>query len=207
MPITATCPSCSQLCQVDDQYAGKQVRCPKCGNSISMPMPTVTATPLPPVATPLDAPATPAPGAGFLETAQHSLAAFGLDALAIKLLYAGLGCLAGMILFTFFPWFSLGIVTLLGISVGVGVLNFLLSAAALAFVIATLVVIKRKDTFDIGLWAVGGWTAVASLWRLVDVARVGNFAGIGLYLTLLASLGAAGTFGYLIFQRFVKKKF
>ena len=28
MPITATCPSCSQKLQVDDQYAGKQVRCP-----------------------------------------------------------------------------------------------------------------------------------------------------------------------------------
>ena len=32
MPITATCPSCSQMCQVEDQYAGMMVKCPKCGN-------------------------------------------------------------------------------------------------------------------------------------------------------------------------------
>jgi hypothetical protein len=213
MPITATCPSCSQPCQVDDQYAGKQVRCPKCGNTMTMPtaqVPTAQIVSEPPLASPMPNSADPvppgAPGAGFMETVQRSLAAFGLDPLSITLFHAGVGCLAGMVLFSFFPWFSLGIVSVLGISAYIGILNFLLSAGALAFVVVTLVVIKKKDTFDISLWVVGGWAALASLWRLVDVARLGSLSGIGLYLTLLASLGAAVTFGYIIYQRFVKKK-
>jgi hypothetical protein len=213
MPITAACPSCSQKLQVDDQYAGKPVRCPKCGNTMTMPradVPTAQVVSEPPLAAPMLVPTDPllpgALGAGFIETVQRSLAALGLDALSTKLFYAGVSCLAGMIVFTFLPWFSPGIVTVLGISVYPGILNFLLSAGGLGFVVVTLVVIKKKETFDIGLWTVAGWAALASLWRLVDVARLGTFSGIGLYLTLLASLGAAGTFGYIIFQRFVKKR-
>ena len=154
MPITAACPSCSQKLQVDDQFAGKQVRCPKCGNTMTMPradVPTASVVAEPPLASPISSPIEPlpagAPGPGFLETVQRSLAAYGQDQLSITLFQAGVVCLAGMILFTFLPWFSPGIVTVLGISVYPGILNFLLSAAALAFVIVTLVVVKKKDTF------------------------------------------------------------
>ena len=34
----------------------------------------------------------------------------------------------------------------------------------------------------------------------------GQFSGFGLILTLLATLGALGAFGFVIFQRFVKGK-
>lgn len=220
MPLTATCPSCSQKCQVEDQFAGKQVRCPKCGNTMTMPLsdvPTAHAAPEPPLAAAEPLPG--APGAGFVDTIKQSLAAFRIDALTTKLLYAGAGCLAAMVVFTFLPWVSIGNigvgqfqmhvgVTRLGIQVpdGSGVLNFLLSLAALAFIVVTIVVIKKRDVFDISLWVAGGWGALASLWRIINVANFGSAAGIGLYLTLLASLGAAGTFGYIIFQRFMQKK-
>ena len=214
MPITATCPSCSQLCQVEDRHAGMMVRCPKCGNIIQVARPDAAAAPMPaasPPATPTPPPATPgaAPGPagpGFVETIQQSATSFGLDALALKLLYAGVGCLGGMILFTFFPWASSVLVTILGISLVEGALSFLLSAGVIGFLVVVLVVLKKKEVFDISLWVAGGWSALAVLWRLFDVARFGHIAGIGLYLSLLASLGAAGTFGFIIFQRFIKKK-
>jgi hypothetical protein len=214
MPITATCPSCSQVCQVEDQHAGMMVRCPKCGNIIQVARPGVAAAPMPaapPPAAPMPPPATPGaapgpPGPGFMETIQQSATSFGLDPLALKLLYAGVGCLGGMILFTFFPWISSVLVTILGISLVEGALTFLISVGVIGFLIVVLVVLKKKDVFDISLWVAGSWSALAVLWRLFDVARAGRIAGIGLYLTLLVSLGAAGTFGFIIFQRFIKKK-
>jgi hypothetical protein len=154
-------------------------------------------------------------GPGFIETVQQSASSFGLDALELRLLYAGVGCLAAMVLFTFLPWFTLsspiavGSVisgSILGISLWEGILNFLLSAAAIGFIIVVLVVVKKKDTFDISLWAAGGWSAIAVLWRLGQAINYGRFAGFGLILALLASLGAAGSFGFIIYQRFLKNK-
>jgi hypothetical protein len=220
MPVTATCPSCSQLCQVEDQFAGTMVRCPKCGTIIQMPAAAapVAAAPLP--ATPIvtSAPAAAPPGGtgpGFVQTVQQSATSFGLDALGLKLLYAGVACLAGMVLFTFLPWLSIpsaimvGPVvhgSILGISIGSGILNFLLSAAAIAFLIVVLVVVKKKETFDISLWVVGGWSVLAALWRLIQVIHYGQLTGLGLIIVLLASMGASGTFGFIIFQRFLKNK-
>jgi hypothetical protein len=221
MPITATCPSCSQLCQVEDQYAGMMVRCPKCGNIIQV-ADKASPSPPPAPAAPASAPATPAPssgaaGLGFLETVRQSAAIFGLDGLALKLVYGGAGCLAAMVMFTLFPWFSyatpsggalgsIGYGSILGISLAPGQINFLLSAAALAFLVVTFVVLKKNETFDMCLWVVGGWSALAALWRLSELVRFGSLAGVGLYVEILASLGAAGTFGFIIFQRFIKKK-
>ena len=219
MPVTATCPSCNKKCQVDDQYAGKQVRCPSCGNTLTMPVPDAPmaqAIPEPPSAAAAE-PTSGAAGANFMDTLKQSLAAFRVDALSTNLLYAGAGCLLGMVVFTFLPWFSfpqLGMMpaqfriggTVLGIQAGIGIVNLLLSLGALAFLLVTVVVIKKRETFDIGLWVAGCWGALAFLWRLINVSQLGSFSGIGLYLTLLASLGAAGTFGYIIFQRFIQKK-
>jgi len=87
-----------------------------------------------------------------------------------------------------------------------GALSFLLSAGVIGFLVVVLVVLKKKDVFDISLWVAGSWSALTVLWRLFDAARIGHIAGIGLYLALLASLGAAGAFGFIIFQRFIKKK-
>ena len=37
MPITLTCPSCNQQCAVKEEYAGMQVRCPRCPAVIPVP--------------------------------------------------------------------------------------------------------------------------------------------------------------------------
>ena len=37
MPITLTCPSCGQQCAVKEEYAGMQVRCPRCPGVITVP--------------------------------------------------------------------------------------------------------------------------------------------------------------------------
>jgi hypothetical protein len=218
MPITVTCPSCSQLCQVDDQYAGAPVKCPSCGKVMQVNRPEAGAPGIPPSAAPVLPSAAPS-GQGLMDTIQQSAASFGLDGLSVKLLYAGIGCLAAMLLFTFFPWLSFsgsvsfgGIqvqgtsVTRLGISIWYGILNFLLCAGVLGFLIVAFIALKKKDVFDISLWVAGGWSALAVLWRLIDVINAGSVTGIGLILTLLASLGAAGTFGFIIYQRFIKSK-
>jgi hypothetical protein len=225
MPITVTCPSCKQLCQVQDQHAGKKVRCPKCSAVIDVPLPAATPIneTLPPTvpAEPLSA---GPPGPGLKETLQQSTSAFGLDALTVKLLYAGMGCFAGMIVFTMFPWITVtsagfGIPGIQGRDVGFsfsgswagiqfwyGWVNILLTLAAGGFVGAVFLALKKADLFAYSLWAAAGWGLVASLWRLVNVMQAGSFSGIGLYLTLLASLGAAGTFGIIAVKQQMKKR-
>lgn len=39
MPLTLTCPSCGQQCAVKEEYAGMQVRCPRCPGVITVPLP------------------------------------------------------------------------------------------------------------------------------------------------------------------------
>jgi hypothetical protein len=224
MPITATCPSCSQMCQVEDQYAGQMVRCPKCGNVIQVAPSAAAVTAAPPPAVPVSpgvapASAPPSPpagpaGPGLMETLQQSIAAFGLDPLTVKLIYAGLGCFAAMIVFTIFPWVSISSTfgglsasaSVLGISLAMGWITILLTLGAGAFVAVVFLVLKKNNLLDISLWVAAGWALLASLWRLVNVAQAGGFSGIGLYLSLFASLGAAGTFGFVVFNRLTKKK-
>lgn len=218
MPINVTCPSCQQVCAVQDQHAGMQVRCPKCSATIEVPKPAF-AEPVIPVA----APAEPAPAANsgnVMASLTQSATALGLDPLSTRLVFAALGCMALMVLATFFPWVtisfdlggfapgkSLGSVSssALGIQIWTGILQFLFTLAAGGFVAATLVFLKRADLFNISLWVAGGWNAIIALWRLIDVARVGRFWGIGLYLSLLAALAAAGMIGYVAVQRQMKK--
>jgi hypothetical protein len=40
----------------------------------------------------------------------------------------------------------------------------------------------------------------------VNVCQLGGASGIGLILALLTSLGAAGAFGFVVYQRVFKKK-
>jgi phage FluMu protein Com len=213
MPITATCPSCSQMCQVEDQYAGMMVRCPKCGNIIQVARPgEAPVQTVPPAATPMPMPAAPPDGAppppsappgpagpGFMETIQQSFIAFSLDPLSQRLLYTGVACLAGCVLFTFIPWIPL-------FDTAPRVMSFLLSAGAIAFLIVSVVVLKKRETFDVSLWVAGAWSVMASIWRLADLAQWGSVAGVGLYLALLASFGAAGSFGFIIYNRMIKQK-
>src|SRR2546430_2556171 len=37
MPITASCSACNSAFRVGDEYAGKRVKCPKCGEAMTVP--------------------------------------------------------------------------------------------------------------------------------------------------------------------------
>ncbi len=146
-----------------------------------------------------------------MDTIQASAKALGLDALVLKLIYAGMGCFAVMIVSTLLPWFSLHnplrqvSYTRLGIATEIGWINILLTLAAAGFLVAVFMALKQVKFLDYSLYGAAGWGVLAFLWRLSDVSRLGGLAGIGLYLALLASLGTAGTFGYLVFLRLAKK--
>jgi hypothetical protein len=57
-----------------------------------------------------------------------------------------------------------------------------------------------------------GWGFLSTIWRIIDLVTSyssdGQYrwsAGAGLYLALVASLGAAGTSGFVAIYRLVKK--
>ncbi len=236
MPITITCPKCGQMCQVEDQHAGKLVGCPKCKNAIQVPPAAAVVSAIPMPAAPISAPpipeaAEPVPpttevpppkpiGQGLLETLNQSIAGFGLDSFTMKLLYAGMGCFAAMIVFTLLPWLVLQSIeiagfgaqprietySILGVQTGAGWTGILLTLGSAGFLMAVFLVLKDAKILDYALWTVTGWAALATLWRLVDVVRFGGLSGIGLYLSLFASLVAAASFGFVVFQRLSRKK-
>src|SRR5687768_5065961 len=45
MPVRVTCPSCSAQLNVKDELAGRMVKCPKCGNTMTVPAATPDAPP------------------------------------------------------------------------------------------------------------------------------------------------------------------
>src|SRR5262245_45267758 len=105
------------MATVEDQHAGMNVQCPKCGGTIAVP---ATA------AAPAAAPGAPVQvsTANFMANLQ-SLAG---NAQAKMLLLIGLGCLAFTVLTTFLPWFGMvGVYTWLGVAYWAGILHLLLS--------------------------------------------------------------------------------
>jgi hypothetical protein len=211
------CPKCQNAIQVPPTAAPV--------TATPIPAPPIPATPEPvPPAT--EAPAPGPIGPGLLETLNQSIANFGLDPFTMKLIYAGMGSLLAMVFFTLLPWVTVSVSfsgvgqipgfsggegfsashSVLGIQTMIGWINILFTLGAAGFMAAVFLVLKNVKFLDGSLWAAAGWGGVASLWRLINVFQWGGYSGIGLYLTLLASLGAAGTFGFVVFQRLTKKK-
>jgi predicted Zn finger-like uncharacterized protein len=60
MPIRITCPSCSATLSVKDEYAGRAVKCPKCGGVIPAAKPAAPTAPAVPPAAPSPPPFVPA---------------------------------------------------------------------------------------------------------------------------------------------------
>jgi hypothetical protein len=210
MPLAVTCPSCSQLCQVEDQYAGAMVRCPKCGNIIQVPRlqdaEVIPTSSVPATSAPADA--GPA-GPGLMDALRQTAATFGLDSLAFILICAGMGCFALMILATLLPWLT--VVTFggqsysrLGITLVFGWINIIFTVAAGGFVASAFLAFKNAKLLEYSLWSAAGWGMLAALWHLGNVTAMP--ALIGMYVALLASLGAAGTFGFVACQWALGKK-
>lgn len=152
------------------------------------------------------------PGQGFdLDRAARTL---GLDPTSRILYLAGLGCLALQVLFTFLPWVSISFgnvrASASGINTTPGVFQLLLALGVGGFAAFVLFAAQRNLLLG-ALWAGAGWGVLASLWRLVDIsntsgaAGVGGATGIGLILSLLASLGVAGTFGVLVVKAMTRR--
>ena len=196
MPITVTCPnaSCGQVCAVQDQHAGKQVRCPKCGGVIQVPGGAAPANPV--TASPPPAPPSPGPtAAGFM----GNLDSLAGSSQSKMLLLVGLGCLAGVVLF------AIVFVAAYGGIGAEGLLWLLVTLGAIAFV-GVAILLNRADLYGYSLFTAGGWSAVMSLWELIRFLQIVRVIfSFPLFLMLLASLGAAGCFGYLVFQKLMKK--
>jgi hypothetical protein len=183
MPVSITC-SNGHGHTVQEQDMGKTVPCPKCGDQITV-----------------------APRAGSSASLQFSLANFvpNLERLAGTaqarlLLWSGLACLGVLALSAFLPWATVFGYSVLGVRVGAGVCQLLFSLGALAFVVATILTNNEKF-FHISLWSAGGWSALAALWRLIDLFNLGRFSGIAVYLGLLAAVAAAACFGTIAIRR------
>jgi hypothetical protein len=211
MAINATCPNpgCGQVVAVKDEYAGTSVICPKCKGAIVVPPmaePINITTVPPPAKLPT---AAGIPSAGFMEN---------FDRLAGPqkiLLWAGLASLGVMVLSTFLPWvsvsFGVGSASSIGLRGAGGAFQLLLSFGGLAFVIVAIAV-NQNQLYNISIWCAGGWSALATLWRLIDLMDVlganrhlaSISAGIGLYLSLLAALAGAATFGIIGVKKIMK---
>ena len=59
MAITTTCSGCGKTLAVADEYAGRQARCPQCGQIYTVPMSTSPVSPSPMSPTPLSTPTSP----------------------------------------------------------------------------------------------------------------------------------------------------
>lgn len=177
MALSSICANCSLMLAPDINA------CPQCGESLKS-----------------DRPAT-----GNATTSGAASPGFALHLLRLcetpqtkTLLLVGLGSLGALALSSFLPWFALGPFTVLGVTVGVGLLQLVFSLAAIGVVVTA---VARNDArlFDISLYSAAGWSVVAALWRLVNVLQVAGYgvAGMGLIFALLAALAAAATLGGL----------
>lgn len=228
MPITLTCPSCGKQCQVKEEYAGMQVRCPNCPGVITVPMlaPSMPVMSSAPVESFPASPGTspPAPGAPppmpmsqagpvFLENINKFLAANGIAGVHRILLFVGVGCMALFLIMVLLPWtpsvsvgglpgggtFTAG--GALGITLPHGLLYFF-GTLAIAFLLVFVVLIGWNSLFSYSLWTSSNWTIFVSLNLLVHL----HYAGVGQVLALLVMLGAAGTLGVVALTRVFASK-
>ena len=213
MPITLTCPSCNQQCAVKEEYAGMQVRCPRCPGVITVPAATsnvaaVVLEPEPVMTTPVTAAAPPMPpvqrapaGPGFMDNITKFLAANGVTGVNKILLFVGLGCMAFFLITVMLPWQSHSAgplrVTFYGIQMGMGIVEFLMVLAML-FLLVFVVLLGWTKLFEYSLWTASNLAIFITLHLL---ASMGAAAGVGMILALIVMLAAAGTLGVVAFSR------
>ncbi|MCI0684458.1 MAG: hypothetical protein L0Y71_20290 [Gemmataceae bacterium] len=207
MPLTLTCPSCGQQCAVKEEYAGMQVRCPRCPGVITVPLPAqavieaepilaepVAALPVGGAAPPL-IPAAPA-GPGFIDNIAKLLAANGLTGVNQILLLVGMGCLALFLITVLFPWYQGFPFTILGITFPVGIIQFLLVLAIL-FLLVFSVMLGWTRLFEYSLWSASNLSIICAL-HLVAMLRG---AAWGLFISFIVMLAAAATIGVVAFSK------
>jgi hypothetical protein len=214
MPITLTCPSCGQQCAVKEEYAGMQVKCPRCPGVITVPPAGPAAVVMEPMAAspaPVGgAPPPPMPGVAagpsFMTNLSTFLAANGVGAINQILLYVGVGCMAFFLITVLLPWFGGGsiqgfgqaivISSVLGITTGTGILYFLLVLACL-FLLVFSILMNWSKLFDYGLMTASNLAIFIALSLLTSI-RLGAW---GLFISLVVMLAAAATLGVVAFTK------
>lgn len=174
----------------------------------------------PPPSAPGAAPPAP-PARGALAGLDDAARALGLDQFSKILVYAGWGCLCLLALTTLLPWrasIRIGIEDLsaslppqlstgsLGVSESGGLMTLFFTLEIGFLLVFSFFLGKSQQFFQLGLWAAAWWGAHSVLWRFIDVIHMGRWAGWGLYLALVASLGVAGAFITLVVQRMSQQK-
>ena len=228
MPITLTCPSCGQQCAVKEEYAGMQVRCPRCPGVISVPAASAAAPVIleaePVPTTPAsDAAALPpvqrAPaGPTFLDNVTKFLAANGVSGVNFILLLVGLGCMALFLITILLPWtpsvsfalpkdfggggkFEVSGGSSLGIAHGSGLLYFFLTLGIL-FLVVFVILLGWRNLFEYSLWTASNWAIFVTLHLLLQI----RYAAWGMIMSLVVMLAAAGTLGVVTFTRLFAAK-
>jgi hypothetical protein len=226
MPITLTCPSCGQPCAVKEEYAGMQVRCPRCPGVITVPatgaVPVATAAIVEPedadVPVAMSAPVPPpiraeSAAASFVNKATGFLAANGVTGVNQILLLVGLGCLALFLITILLPWspslasffppgfdgagkFEVSFGSTLGIARGDGLLYFFLTLA-ITFLLVFVILLNWSKLFSYSLWTTSNWSIFVALHLLLNV----RYAAWGLIMALVVMLVAAGCLGVVVFSR------
>ena len=194
-----------------------QVRCPRCPGVITVPAvaPTAPVVAAEPVLT--AAPSAPAPplppvqlapaGPGFMDNVTKFLAANGVSGVNFILLLVGLGCLACFLITVLCPWVSITNpfggpnISRLGIQTGMGIVEFLLVLGIL-FMFVFVVLMGWSKLFDYCLWTACNLAIFISLHILAGMGT----AGVGLILSLIVALAAAGTLGVVTFTRLFAAK-
>ncbi len=213
MPITLTCPSCGQQCAVKEEYAGMQVKCPRCPGVITVPpagpaaavMEPMAASPAPVGGAPPPMPSI-AMGPSFLSSVSGFLAANGVGAVGQILLYIGLGCMAFFLITVLLPWYgglsiqgfgqAVAISSVLGITTGPGILYFLLVLGVL-FLVVFSVLMKWSKVFDYSVLTASNLAIFIALSLLTSI-RLGAW---GLFISLFVMLAAAGALGVVAFTK------
>ncbi len=178
------------------------------GGYEAMPPPQTPSPPTQPFAfeEPPAAPRAAAPKRSALAGLDDAAQALGLDPISKILIYAGWGCLVFMALSTFLPWMGMLDYNALGISSSIGLMTLLFTLEIGFLIVFAFFLGKNPQFFQAALGLSAWWGVHATLWRFIDLVHLGGAARWGLYLALIFSLGAAGTFIAVLVQRMSQKK-
>lgn len=201
MPIELKCgnTACTTVMAVKEEHAGKSVKCPNCGTVTVVPSPSsappapapapaAAASPPPPA--PVGGAAAPA-AANLMETVKNLAKANNLDDLGLYAVAGGLASLLLLILSTLLPRYS-----------AIGAFVFLITVGVTGFVLVSFA--KMYVFFEKAVYAAAGWGAFIFMVVILTLL-VWEDIGPGQYLGLLASIAVAAAFGFLSYQRAMKK--
>jgi len=144
-----------------------------------------------------------AQSAGFWAIIDRQSRVNRLEGVSQRLFYGGVVALAVLGLSTLLTWVNLSqVLGPLSLSQSVSGVQTTPGAFVLLLTIGTSVFLgitffNKKELFLPSVYTAAGWGAVGFLYVLWKVLQLGAWAGIGLYLAVLAAIGVGACFGFL----------